>query len=107
MDVNHEPYIKEVEKWAELSVTRGENPFACVIVEKDTNQIVGTAHDMVHICTDPTQHAEIVAIGHACHRLKTIDLSNCVLYASGKPCLMCFTAIQYANILEVYYSKVQ
>jgi len=105
MDGNHDPYMKEVNKLAERSVKRGEKPFACVIIERDTGEILGSAHDMIHIRNDPTQHAEIVAIGHACDALQTIDLSNCILYASCEPCLMCLTAIQYANIWEAYYGE--
>jgi guanine deaminase len=53
---------------------------------------------------DPTAHAEIVAIRNASKKLKTHDLSECILYATGYPCPMCLSAIIWANIKEVYYA---
>ena len=102
---NAEIYIKELIKITQRSMNRGEEPIACVIVERTTGEMIGKAHNMVHIRTDPTQHAVIVAIGDACHNLQTVDLSNCVLYASYKPCLMCLMAMRYANICKTYYGE--
>jgi tRNA(Arg) A34 adenosine deaminase TadA len=102
---NHETYIKEVNKLEERSVIRGEKPFACVIIDRETGENIGSSHHAIHLRRDPTQHAVIVAIGNACHSLFNIDLSNCIAYITSEPCIMCSTALQYANILEVHYCK--
>ncbi len=60
---------------------------------------------MVTLRNDPSLHAEIVAISHACHFLQTIELSNCVLYTSCEPCPMCLAAIYWARIDTVYYGN--
>lgn len=63
---------------------------------KGVNEILATH--------DPTAHAELEAIRKASQVLGTSDLSDCELYASGKPCPMCLSAIYLANIQQVYYA---
>ena len=71
-------------------------PFGAVIV-KD-NQVIAISSNSVLKDNDPTAHAEINAIREACHKLKTYDLTGCVLYATGYPCPMCLSAIIWSNI---------
>jgi guanine deaminase len=78
-------------------------PFGAVIIDKKGN-IISVASNLVLESHDPTAHAEIVAIRNASKKLKTHDLSECILYATGYPCPMCLSAIIWANIKEVYYA---
>ena len=103
--LDHENFMKKACKKAEISVERGAGPFGCVIVEKSSGEVVGDAHNMVTIRGDPSLHAEIMAISHACHYLGKIDLSDCVLYSSCEPCPMCLAAIYWAHIDTVYYGN--
>lgn len=85
--------------------TMNENkggPFGAVIIDKDGN-IISVASNLVLETHDPTAHAEINAIREASKKLKTHDLSECTLYATGYPCPMCLSAIIWANIKKVYY----
>ena len=77
-------------------------PFGSVITDKDGN-VIAVASNLVLESHDPTAHAEIMAIRKASEKLKTHDLSDCVLYATGYPCPMCLSAIIWANIKKVYY----
>lgn len=77
-------------------------PFGAVITDKDGN-VIAVASNLVLESHDPTAHAEIMAIRKASEKLKTHDLSDCVLYATGYPCPMCLSAIIWANIKKVYY----
>lgn len=61
-------------------------------------KIIATAHNTVLRDRDPTAHAEINAIRRASRKLKTHDLSGCVLYATAEPCPMCLGAIYWARI---------
>jgi guanine deaminase len=86
--------------------TMNENkggPFGAVITDKNGN-VISVASNLVLESHDPTAHAEIVAIRKASEKLKTHDLSECILYATGYPCPMCLSAIIWANIKEVYYA---
>jgi guanine deaminase len=77
-------------------------PFGAVIVRD--GEIIAQGHNEVLLRNDPTAHAEVVAIRRACERLGTVDLSDCFIYASAKPCPMCKGAIQWSRIPRVYYS---
>lgn len=85
-----------------LSVKEGSSPFGAVVVKN--GKIISRAHNTVVLNNDPTAHAEINAIRMACKKLKTFDLSGCVLYTSCEPCPMCLSAIKWANIQTVYYA---
>ncbi len=76
-------------------------PFGAVIV-KD-NVIISKGHNHVISNNDPTCHGEIDAIRKACKKLNTFDLSGCVIYTTGFPCIMCMGAILWANISKIYY----
>ncbi|OPA74573.1 tRNA-specific adenosine deaminase [Paenibacillus selenitireducens] len=76
-------------------------PFGAVIMKDD--DVVATGINEVLASHDPTAHAEMQAIREACRKLGTSDLQGYTLYASGEPCPMCFSAIFWANIREVYY----
>ncbi|MEH7238665.1 nucleoside deaminase [Bacillus sp. JJ1562] len=77
-------------------------PFGASIIDEQGN-IISVASNTVLGTNDPTAHAEINAIRKAGEKLKTHDLSNYILYATGFPCPMCLSAIIWANIKRVYY----
>lgn len=96
-------YMEEAIKEAYSGIEQKHGgPFGCVIVKDGT--IVGRGHNEVIKNNDPTCHGEMMAIRDACKNLGTFDLTGCELYTTGYPCLMCFTAILWANIDKVYYA---
>ena len=78
-------------------------PFGAFVFDEN-GKVVGRGVNKVIGNNDPTAHAEIVAIRDACKNLGTHDLSGYFLYATGKPCPMCMSAIIWSNIKKVYYS---
>lgn len=80
-------------------------PFGAVIVRE--GKIVGSSGNCVMKHTDPTAHAEVMAIRDACANLNTIDLSGCEIYSSAEPCPMCTAAIYWAGIKAVYFSNTE
>ena len=76
-------------------------PFGAVIV-KD-GKIIASAHNEVIKTNDPTAHAEINAIRKATALLGRFDLSDCTIYSSCEPCPMCFAAIHWAKMKNLYY----
>lgn len=87
------------------NITSGGGPFGAVIV-RDGN-IVSMSGNRVVEATDPTAHAEILAIRIASGKLGTHVLSDCVLYTSCEPCPMCLGAIYWAGIERVVYSATR
>jgi tRNA(Arg) A34 adenosine deaminase TadA len=84
-------------------IEEGGGPFGAVI-SKD-GKIIAEAINKVVLTGDPTAHAEILAIRQASTLLKTYDLSECVLYTSCEPCLMCLGAVYWAGINKVFYAS--
>ncbi len=80
----------------------GGGPFGAV-VSKD-GKIISEAYNRVVMTSDPTAHAEILAIRQAASVLKSHDLGDCTLYSSCEPCPMCLGAIYWAGIKKVVYS---
>ncbi|GAT78571.1 cytidine and deoxycytidylate deaminase family protein, partial [Ehrlichia ruminantium] len=52
---------------------------------------------------DPTAHAEILSIRHACIVLSTHILNQCDMYVTLEPCAMCAQAISFARIRRLYF----
>ena len=87
---------------AQKGIESGDGgPFGAVIV-KDGN-VIAKGHNEVVSSNDPTAHAEITAIRKACKKLGTFSLQGYILYCTGEPCPMCFSAIHWARIERVYY----
>ena len=90
-------------KLADIAYSCNEVPVGAVIVDSFTNQIIGKGSNSTILKSDPTMHAEIIAIQEACKTLKSRILNNCYIYITLEPCAMCAAAISYARISRVYY----
>lgn len=81
--------------------TMDGGPFGACLVKN--GKVLATARNTVLKNQDPTCHAEINAIRIASRKLKSFDLSKCVIYSTTEPCPMCFSAIHWARIGTVVY----
>src|SRR5204862_983163 len=77
-------------------------PFGCVVARGD--EIIGEGNNRVTSTSDPTAHAEIIAIREACKSLRTFQLDGCTIYTSCEPCPMCLGAIYWARPERVFYA---
>lgn len=105
----HQPFKSYMEiayKQAKIAFKKGEVPVGCVIIDRDSGQILAKTHNLCEAKKNPTLHAEIVAIGLACKKNNNKNLSNCDIYITLEPCTMCASAISNAKIQRVYYSAV-
>jgi tRNA(adenine34) deaminase len=80
----------------------GEVPVGAVVVHE--NKIIGRGQNRVLRDSDPTAHAEIVALREAGLTLKNYRLEDCTLYATLEPCAMCAGAILHARIARLVYA---
>ncbi len=78
------------------AVRSGDQPYGAVVLRGA--QIVGEAPSRVVTAGDPTAHAEMEAIRDATRRLRSRDLSGCVLVSTARPCRMCEAAAGWAHI---------
>jgi tRNA(Arg) A34 adenosine deaminase TadA len=81
---------------------RKGGPFGAVIV-KD-GEIIASGSNTVLQETDPTCHAEIVAIRKACEVTGEYHLEGCTLYSSCEPCPMCLGAIYWSRIDRLVFA---
>ncbi|MBI4725395.1 MAG: nucleoside deaminase, partial [Rhodomicrobium sp.] len=90
--------LAEAERAAQL----GETPVGAVVVSPD-GAIAGWGHNLVIAGSDPTGHAEILAIRQACLAAKSERLPGYDIYVTLEPCAMCAAAISFARIRRLYF----
>jgi tRNA(adenine34) deaminase len=78
-----------------------EVPVGAIIV-KDS-KIIARGSNRCIMSSDPTAHAEIVALRKAAKKLKNYRLDNCYMYATIEPCAMCVEALANARIKKIIF----
>ncbi|WP_170383378.1 nucleoside deaminase [Ruegeria atlantica] len=87
---------------ARAAADRGEVPVGAVIVAPD-GRIVASAGNRTRELSDPTAHAEILALRAACAEVGSERLLDHDLYVTLEPCAMCAAALAAARIRRIYY----
>jgi guanine deaminase len=101
---DHLRFLKMAVEEAFQGMRKGEGgPFGAVIVRD--GKIIGKGHNTVLLSSDPTAHAEVNAIRHACRQLESPHLSGAVIYSNFEPCPMCLAAIYWADIRTLYFAR--
>jgi len=85
--------------------TPGAGEVGAVIVRG--SEVLMAAHNEAEMRSDPTAHAEMVAIRRLCAQLKTIDLRGCTLYCTLQPCGMCTFAAIWSGIERIVYGATR
>jgi guanine deaminase len=99
--MDEERFMRLAIRVARAGIKKGQTPFGAVIVK--AGKVISSAHNTVWKNTDSTAHAEINALRAACRKLRTIDLSGCVIYSTTEPCPMCFSACHWARIGKIVF----
>lgn len=87
---------------ARLAAERGEVPVGAVVISAG-GEIIAQAGNRTRETTDPSAHAEMLAIRQACAVLGSERLLDCDLYVTLEPCPMCAAVISFARIRRLYY----
>ncbi|WNL39530.1 nucleoside deaminase [Halomonas sp. PAMB 3264] len=88
------------------NVDAGGKPFACIVVDRESGEIVHEATNQVSQSGDLTAHAEITAIRELAAKGRT-DLNGCDVYITAYPCPMCLGALYYAAPEQVYFAATR
>ena len=88
---------------AEAAAARGEVPVGAVLVDGTSGGVLARAGNRVEELSDPTAHAELLAIRRAAAEGAAKRLPACDLYVTLEPCPMCAQAISFARIRRLYF----
>ncbi len=95
-------FMKQALNCAKRAKNHDDVPIGAVIVRD--GKIVARGENRVQKSSNPTLHAEIVAINAACKKVGAKFLDDCDIYVTLEPCPMCATAISLARIRNVYFA---
>ncbi len=96
-----ERYMRMALQEAELAFAADEIPVGVVVV--CNNRVIARAHNLTEALCDVTAHAEMQAITSAANNLGGKYLTDCTLYVTLEPCVMCAGAIGWAQVSRVVY----
>lgn len=94
-------YMKKALEEAQIAFEQDEIPVGAVVVCQ--GRIIARAHNLTETLTDVTAHAEMQAITAASNALGGKYLSDCTLYVTVEPCVMCAGAIGWAQVKRLVY----
>lgn len=94
-------FMKQALVEARAAAAEGEVPVGAVVVA--AGRIIARAHNQTERLGDVTAHAEMLAITAAAGALGAKYLTNCSLYVTVEPCVMCAGAIGWAQLSEIVY----
>lgn len=80
----------------------GEIPVGAVLVD-ERGDIIGEGWNLSIVNSDPTAHAEIVALRNAAQKVQNYRLLNTTLYVTLEPCTMCAGAILHSRIKRLVF----
>jgi tRNA(adenine34) deaminase len=96
-----EKYIHHALKLAMKAQQQGEVPVGAVVVHN--NIVIGEGFNQSITHTDPTAHAEVMALRSAATQLNNYRLVGATLYVTLEPCLMCLGAIFHARVSRLVF----
>ena len=94
-------FMKEALEEARKALEKDEPPVGAVVA-KD-GEVIAREHNLRESLQDPTAHAEVLAIRAAAARLGRWRLSDCVIYVTLEPCIMCAGAMILARLDRLVY----
>ncbi|SHL19582.1 nucleoside deaminase [Hymenobacter psychrotolerans] len=99
--MSDEQYMREALKQARYAFAEEEIPIGAVVVLD--RQIIARAYNQTEKLRDVTAHAEMLALTAAANHVGNKYLSDCTLYVTVEPCVMCAGATAWAQLRRVVY----
>ena len=96
-----EYFMNEALKEARKALDQEEVPVGAVVVNQ--NRIIARAYNMTQQLNDVTAHAEMIAITAASNHLGAKYLSECTLFVTLEPCVMCAAALKWAQLGRIVF----
>ena len=102
MGDRHEKWMNWALAEAKKAGQKQEVPVGAVLLSEE-NTVLALSHNLCITNTDPTAHAEIIALRMAAQKLQNYRLLNTTLYVTVEPCFMCMGAIIHARVKTVVF----
>ena len=96
-----EQFMRKALAEAQQALAAGEVPIGAVIVSR--GRIIARGHNLTETLHDVTAHAEMQAITAAANQLGGKYLTDCTLYVTVEPCVMCAGAIGWAQLSRIVF----
>lgn len=96
-----ERYMRMALQEAEQAAQADEIPVGAIVV--CNNRVIARAHNLTETLCDVTAHAEMQAITSAANNMGGKYLTDCTLYVTLEPCVMCAGAIGWAQVSRIVY----
>jgi len=100
--LTHEAFMEEAILEAKRAAAKGEVPVGAVLVSGE-GTVVAKAHNQTIALSDPTAHAEVLALRSAGATLGNYRLVNTILYVTVEPCVMCMGTLLHARIAKLVF----
>jgi tRNA(adenine34) deaminase len=99
--MSDESFMREALEEARQSLKEGEVPIGAVVVLDD--EVIGRGHNSPITLSDPTAHAEVLAIREAARKIGNYRLVGATLYVTLEPCIMCCGGLVSSRIERVVF----
>ena len=96
-----EKFMRMALNEAHIALDKQEVPIGAVVVAG--GRVIGRGHNLVETLKDATAHAEMQAVTAAANYLGGKYLSECTLYVTVEPCVMCAGALGWAQLGRLVY----
>jgi tRNA(adenine34) deaminase len=104
-DFSDEHWMRQALILAQQADQANEVPVGAVIVSH--NAVIGKGFNQPIYSSDPTAHAEIIALRNAAQNLNNYRLPNATLYVTVEPCAMCAGAIIHSRIERLVFGATE
>jgi len=99
---DHIKYMKLALAEAKKAGQKAEIPIGAVLVSKN-GEILSATHNRTITASDPSAHAEILALRAAAGNIRNYRLLNTTLYVTIEPCVMCMGALIHARVSRIVF----
>jgi len=100
--VIHNNFMREAILEAQQAAREDEVPVGAILVSRN-GTVLARTHNQTIALSDPTAHAEILAVRSAGQALGNFRLLNTTLYVTIEPCMMCMGALLHARVSRIIY----
>ena len=94
-------FMQEALREATRALEQGEVPVGAVVV--CGKKIIARGHNQTETLTDATAHAEMIAMTAAANHLGSKYLTDCALYVTLEPCVMCAGALYWVQLPRLIF----